>query len=62
MNKYPNLNNDPELLKIKTKDDEIKALKYEAEKHDFENKLKSLKIYNDYYRKKNRSSNKKKNL
>ena len=27
MSAYPNLNNDPELLKIKTDDDEIKNLK-----------------------------------
>ena len=41
---YPNLinlNNEPELLKIKTRDDEIKNLKYQTEKHDHENILKS---------------------
>ena len=32
MSTYPNLNNEPELLKIKTRDDEIKKLKYETEK------------------------------
>ena len=42
---YPNLNGDPELLKIK-RDDEIKNLKYQKEKHDHENILKSLKIDN----------------
>ena len=42
MSTYPNLNNEPELLKIKTRDDEIKNLKYQTEKHDHENILKSL--------------------
>ena len=59
MSTYPNLNNDPELLKIKTKDDEIKDLKYETEKHDHENILKSLKIDNEYYKRKYKSINKK---
>ena len=44
---YPNLNNEPELLKIKTRDDEINNLKYQTERHDHENLLKSLKIDND---------------
>ena len=51
MSTYPNLNNEPEMLK-KTKDDEIKDLKYKTEKHDHENILKSLKIDNEYYKKK----------
>ena len=51
MNIYPNLNNEPELLKIKTRDDEIKSLKYQTEKHHHENILKSLKIDNQYYKK-----------
>ena len=55
---YPNLNNEPELLKIKTRDDEIKNLKYQTEKHDHENILKSLKIENEYYKKKYKSLNK----
>ena len=59
MSTYPNLNIDPELLKIKTKGDEIKELKYRSEKHDHENILKSLKIDNEYYKK---SLNKKKIL
>ena len=29
----------PSLLKVKTKDDEIKDLKHKAEKHDYENIL-----------------------
>ena len=52
---YPNLNKEPELLKIKTKEDEIKDLKYKTEKHDFENILKSLKIDNEYYEKRYKS-------
>ena len=50
MTTYPNLN-EPELLKIKTRDDEIKNLKYQTEKHDHENILKSLKIDKEYYKK-----------
>ena len=46
----PNLNNDPELLKRKTKDDQLKELQYETEEHEYENILKSLKIDNDYYK------------
>ena len=57
---YPNINNEPELLKLKTRDDEIKVLKYQTEKHDHENILKSPKIDNEYYKKKYKSSNKKK--
>ena len=49
---YPNLNYDPELLKIKTKDDHLKELQYKTKKHDHENILKSLKIDNEYYKKK----------
>ena len=51
MTTYPNLNNEPEFLKIKTRDDEIKSLKYQTEKHDHENILKSLRADNDYYKK-----------
>ena len=58
MNKYANLKNDPELLKIKMKDDEINDLKYITEKHDNENILKSLEIDNENYRKKCKSLNK----
>ena len=68
MSTYPSLssNNDPELLKIKTKVDEIKNLKYETEnlkyqteKYGHENTLKSLKIDNENYKKKRKSLNKK---
>ena len=62
MTTYPNLNIEPELLKIKTRDDELKNLKYQTEKHDFENILKSLKSDNESYKKKYESLNKKKIL
>ena len=62
MSNYPDLKNEPELLKIKTRDDEIKNLKYQTEKHDYENILKSLKVDNEYYKKKYKSLNKKKVL
>ena len=61
MTTYPNSNNDPEQLKIKTRDDEIKNLKYQTEKHDLENILKS-KIDNEYCKKKYKKVNKKKVL
>ena len=62
MTTYPDLKNETELLKIKTRDDEIKNLKYQTEKHDHENILKSLKSDNQYYTKKYKSLNKKKIL
>ena len=62
MSGYPDLKNEPELLKIKTRDDEIKTLKYQTEKHDHENILKSLKVDNEYYKKKYKNLNKKKVL
>ena len=62
MTTYPNKNNEPELIKIKTRDDEIKNLKYQTEKHDHENILKSIKNNNESYKKKYRSLNKKKIL
>ena len=62
MSTYPDLKNEPELLKIKTRDEEIKNLKYQTEKHDHENILKSLKVDNEYYKKKYKSLNKKKIL
>ena len=51
MTTYPNINvnNEPEVLRIKTKDDEIKDLKSRTEKHDYENILKPLKIDNENY-------------
>ena len=60
MNTYPTLKTEAELLKLITKDDEIETLKYKIEKHDYEYILKSLKIDNDYYKKKYNSINKKK--
>ena len=62
MSNYPDIKNEPELLKIKTRDDEIKNLKYQTEKHDHEIILKSLKSDNEYYKKKYKSLNKKKIL
>ena len=62
MSTYPDIKNEPELLKIKTRDEEIKNLKYQTEKHDHENILKSLKVDNEYYKKKYKSLNQKKIL
>ena len=62
MSTYPDLKNEPELLKIKTQSDEIKNLKYQTEKHDHENILKSLKIDNEYHKKKYKNLNQKKIL
>ena len=61
MSVYPNLN-EPEVLKIKTKDDQLKELQYKSERHDHENILKSLKNDNIYYTKKYKPLNKKKIL
>ena len=51
MSTNPNLKNEPDLLKIETRDDEIKNLKTPTEKHDHQNILKSLKIDNEYCKK-----------
>ena len=56
------LKNEPELLKIKTRHVEIKSLKYQNEKHDHENILKSLKADNEKYKKIYKSLDKKKIL
>ena len=37
MTTYPNIKNEPDLLKMRTKDDEIKNLNYQTEKHGHEN-------------------------
>ena len=47
MSTSPNLDIELELLKTKTRDDEIKNLKYQTEKHDHEDRLKSPKIENE---------------
>ena len=60
MSTYPDLKNEPELLKIKTKDDQLKELQYRTEKHDHENIFKSLKSDNETYKKKYKSLKKKK--
>ena len=52
------LNKKPELMKIKTRDDGTKNLKYQTEKHDHENILESLKIDNEYYKNKYKGLNK----
>ena len=62
MSTYPDLKNEPEILKIKTKDDQLKELQYRTEKHDYENILKSLKADNEKYKKKYKSINKRKIL
>ena len=62
MSTYPKITNEPELLKIKTRDDEIRNLKYQTEKHDHENISKSLKIDTEYYMKNSKSVDKKKVL
>ena len=61
MTTYPDLKNEPELLKTKTRD-EIKNFKYQTEKHDLEKILNSLKIDNEFYKKKYKNLNKKKVL
>ena len=62
MSTYPDLKNDVELLKIKTKDDQLRELQYKTEKHDHENILKSLKADNESIKKKYKSLDKKKIL
>ena len=52
MTNYTDLKNEPELLKIKTRDDNLKGLKYQTENYDHENLLKSLEIDNEYYKEK----------
>ena len=48
MSTYPDLKNEPELLKIKTKDDQLKEVQYRQERYDHENILKPLKVDNEY--------------
>ena len=63
MSGYPNLKTDDvELLKIKTREDQLKELQYKTEKHDHENILKSLKVDNELIKKKYKSLNKQKIL
>ena len=56
------MNTEPDLLKIKTRDDEIKNLKYQTEKHNHEKILKSPKIDNEYWKKKYKNLNEKKTM
>ena len=60
MSTYPNLKNQPDLLKLETRDDEIENLKYQTERHHHENIIKSHKIDDEYYKKKYESLNKNK--
>ena len=57
MTTYPNTNSESELLKLKTRNVEIKNLKYQTEKHANENILKSLKVDNEFHKKKYKSLN-----
>ena len=52
MANYPNVNIEPKLLKIKTREVEINNLKYQRKKPDHENILKPLKIHDEYYKRK----------
>ena len=60
MSTYPNTNNEPQVLKMKARDDEIKNLKYQTENHDLEKILKSLKIDSQFYKKKHKNLKKRK--
>ena len=60
MSTYPDLKNEPDLLKMKTKDDQLKEHQYRTAKHDHENILKSLKVDNEKFKKIYKSLNKKK--
>ena len=48
---YPSLIGDPQMLKTKTKDDQLRELQYKTENHDYENILNYLKIDSEYYKK-----------
>ena len=60
MSTYPNSNNEPGFLKIKTRDDAIKNLKYRSEKHNHQKILKCPKTDNEYYKKEYKSLYRKK--
>ena len=62
MTTYPNLNIEPNLIKIKTRDGEIKNFKNQTEKHDHERILKSLQNDNENYKKINKSVKKESNI
>ena len=57
---HPKINGDPEVSKVKTKDDQLKELQYKTESLDYGVILQNLKIDNDYYKKKYKSLNNKK--
>ena len=48
------------MVKLKTRDDDIKKLKYQTEKHDHENLLKGLKFDNEFCKKKYKNMQKNK--
>ena len=62
MTNYPDLKNEPELLNIKTKDDQLKELQYKTEKHDYENILNFLKSDNESYKKEYKNLKKNENI
>ena len=47
MTTYPDLKNEPEFSKIRSRDDQLKELQYRSEKYDYENILKSLRSDNE---------------
>ena len=49
---YLNLKNDPELSKLKMIHGQLRETHYKTEENHHKNTLKSLKIDNDYYKKK----------
>ena len=51
MSTYPKLNNDPEMVRIKTRGEESKNLKNQTEKHDHKNISSSVKTDNEFYKK-----------
>ena len=50
MTNYSNFCNGQELLKMRTRDDETKKIKYPFENSDHENILKSLNLDNKHYK------------
>ena len=48
---YPNLNNEAQLLKVKTKGDEVQEMKNKTQLYDYENILKALKDDQEKYKK-----------
>ena len=57
---YPNINEDPDSLGIKTKGENLEDLQYKTGNHGYESILKSLKINEENYKKKFKSLRKRK--